>query len=98
MSAQPFFALSAAELNTALPLLTEVSPDILKVVFPLLAQQPEGTMDKMLKFLSLVSSSSSSSSGDNSIGDSSNSGGGSSLRDYGHNAQAPVSGQHQQQQ
>jgi hypothetical protein len=24
------------------------------VVFPLLAQQPEGTMDKMLKFLSLV--------------------------------------------
>jgi hypothetical protein len=54
---QPFFALSAAELNTALPLLTEVSPEILKVVFPLLAQQPEGTMDKMLKFLSLVSGS-----------------------------------------
>ncbi|KAF6258081.1 hypothetical protein COO60DRAFT_1520690 [Scenedesmus sp. NREL 46B-D3] len=52
---EPFFALSAAELNTALPLLTEVSPDILKVVFPLLAQQPEGTFDKLLKFLSLIS-------------------------------------------
>uniref|UniRef100_A0A383WLK8 Uncharacterized protein n=1 Tax=Tetradesmus obliquus TaxID=3088 RepID=A0A383WLK8_TETOB len=52
---EPFFALSAKELNAALPLLTEVSADTLKVVFPLLAQQPEGTMDKMLKFLSLIS-------------------------------------------
>ncbi|WIA19626.1 hypothetical protein OEZ85_005563 [Tetradesmus obliquus] len=52
---EPFFSLSAKELNAALPLLTEVSADTLKVVFPLLAQQPEGTMDKMLKFLSLIS-------------------------------------------
>lgn len=54
---QPFFSLSAAELERVSPLLTQVNADTLKEVFQVLAQQPAGTIEKMLKFLSGVSSS-----------------------------------------
>ena len=38
-------------MNALLPLLTAVKAETLAAVFPLLASQPEGTLNKMIKFL-----------------------------------------------
>lgn len=55
---QPFFSLTGAQLNTLLPLLTQVSVDKLTFLLPLLARQPPGTVEKLLGFIQLVSAAS----------------------------------------
>jgi hypothetical protein len=52
---QPFLALSADELARTLPLLSEVPVETLKVALPLLAKQDISVVQKMIKFLKLVS-------------------------------------------
>lgn len=50
----PFLALSAAELERLVPLLTEVPTETLKVALPLLAGQDVAVLQRMLSFLSKV--------------------------------------------
>lgn len=56
LAPQPFLALSSDELSKTIPLLTEVPVGTLKVALPLLAKQNISVIQKMIKFLKLVSS------------------------------------------
>lgn len=51
---QPLLSLNGDQLTRLVPLLTKVSPETLKTIFPLLAQQPAGTVDKLVKVLQQV--------------------------------------------
>ncbi|KAF8062900.1 hypothetical protein HT031_003738 [Scenedesmus sp. PABB004] len=52
---QPLLSLSGGQVSALLPLLTEVSAEKLKVVLPVLAAQPPGATDRMVRFLKGVS-------------------------------------------
>jgi len=51
----PFLALSSDELSKTIPLLTDVPVSTLRVALPLLAKQDISVIQKMIKFLKLVS-------------------------------------------
>lgn len=50
----PLLSLNGDQLTRLTPLLTQVKTDTLKAIFPLLARQPAGTVDKMIRFLRQV--------------------------------------------
>lgn len=50
----PLLSLNGDQLTRLTPLLTNVKTDTLKIVFPLLARQPQSTVDKMIRFLRQV--------------------------------------------